>query len=129
MNMIVGAGNYSNYREFILELGHTQYILWSTDPDRHIFALSEEKKMQFPSWLVSEKKQVNFDKFKLIHIPIVLKKSLFSYHVGGKIKIKAGRLLFFLVGDNFYMLEDLLTVKYTESGLIWKNRQYKVASL
>ena len=34
-----------------------------------------------------------------------------------KIKIKVGRLLFFLVGDNLYMLEDLLTVKYTESGL------------
>ncbi len=29
---------------FICCLGHTQYILRSTDPDRHIFALSEEKK-------------------------------------------------------------------------------------
>ena len=34
-----------------------------------------------------------------------------------KIKIKAERLLFFLVGHNFYMSEDSLTVKYTESGL------------
>ena len=24
-------------------LGHSQYILWSTDPDRGFFALSEEK--------------------------------------------------------------------------------------
>ena len=38
-----------------------------------------------------------------------------------KIKIKAERLLFFLVGHNFYMSEDSLTVKYSESGLndIW----------
>ena len=35
----------------------------------------------------------------------------------GKIKIKAGRLLFFLVGDNFYVSEDPLTVKYSDSGL------------
>ncbi len=34
-----------------------------------------------------------------------------------KIKIKAGRLLFFLVGHHFYMSEDWLTVKYSESGL------------
>ena len=34
-----------------------------------------------------------------------------------KIKIKGGRLLFFLVGDNFYISEDSLTVKYSESGL------------
>ncbi len=32
-------------------------------------------------------------------------------------KIKAGGLLFFLVGDNFYMSEDPWTVKYSESGL------------
>ena len=38
-----------------------------------------------------------------------------------KIKIKAGRLLFFLVGDNFYMSEDSLTGKYSESGLTLKN--------
>ena len=38
-----------------------------------------------------------------------------------KIKIKAGRLFFFLAGDNFYMSEDLLTVKYTESGLMPNN--------
>ncbi len=35
-----------------------------------------------------------------------------------KIKIKADRLLLFLVGHNFYMPEDLLTVKYSESGLV-----------
>ncbi len=34
-----------------------------------------------------------------------------------KIKIKAGGLLFFLVGDNFYISEDPLTVRYSESGL------------
>ena len=62
-------------------------------------------------------KWVNFDKFKLIYIPIVLKKTPFSWLVGGKIKIKAGRLLFFLVGDNIFMSEDLLTVKYSQSGL------------
>ncbi len=33
-------------------------------------------------------------------------------------KIKAGRQLLFLVGDNFYMSEESLTVKYSESGLI-----------
>ncbi len=38
-----------------------------------------------------------------------------------KIKIKAGRLLFFLVGHNFYMSEDSLTVKYSESGLAFVN--------
>ena len=39
-----------------IKLGHTQYILRSTDPDRHIFALSEEKKKKkFPCWLMSEK--------------------------------------------------------------------------
>ena len=37
-----------------------------------------------------------------------------------KIKIKAGRLLLFIVRDNFYMSEDSLTVKYSESGLIKK---------
>ncbi len=37
-----------------------------------------------------------------------------------KIKIKAGRQLFFLVGDNFFMSEDSLTVKHSESGLIGK---------
>ncbi len=36
-----------------------------------------------------------------------------------KIKIKAERLLFFLVGHNFYMSEDSLTVKYSESGLTY----------
>ncbi len=37
-----------------------------------------------------------------------------------KIKIKAvtwKSAFFFLVGDNFYMSEDSLTIKYSESGL------------
>ncbi len=34
-----------------------------------------------------------------------------------KIKIKAESLLFFLFGHNFYMSEDSLTVKNSESGL------------
>ncbi len=47
------------------------------------------------------------------------KKSLFFLGMSEeKIKIKAGRLLFFLVWDIFYMSEDSLTEKYSESGLI-----------
>ncbi len=36
-----------------------------------------------------------------------------------KIEIKAKRLFFFLVGHNFHISEDSLTVKYTESGLMY----------
>ena len=43
-------------------------------------------------------------------------------------KIKARQLLFFLVGQSFYMLEDSLmsTVKYTETGL---NTTFKIFAL
>ena len=43
--------------------------------------------------------------------------SFFSGHVGGKNKNKSWKAAFFLVGENFYMSEDWLTVKYSESGL------------
>ncbi len=50
--------------------GHTQYILRSMEPGRHI-ALSEEKNSLLPD---------------VGYIPIVLKKCVFSLHVGGKNK-------------------------------------------
>ncbi len=79
-------------------------MLGSTDPDRHIFVLSEKKNGQILT---------NFNSF----IPILLK-IFFLGMSEGKIKIKAGRLLFLLVGHNFFMSKDSLTVKYTESGLM-----------
>ena len=62
------------------------------------------------------KKWGNFGKFKLIYTPIILKNSFFSWLVGGKNKNKSWKAAFFLVGDNFFLLEDSLTVKYSESG-------------
>ncbi len=50
---------------------------------------------------------------------IVLKISSFFHSMWEeKIKIKAKRLLFFLLDK--YMSDDSLTVKYTKSGLIYK---------
>ncbi len=46
-----------------------------------------------------------------------------------KIKIKAERLLFFLVRHNFYMSEDSLTVKYSESGLKKRNMTCTVSCI
>ena len=50
----------------------------------------------------------------------VLKKNPCFLACQRKNKNKSQRAAFFLVGHNFYMSEDSLTVKYTESGLMLK---------
>ena len=81
-------------------LGHTQYILRSTC---HTLVPSMTR-------IVVE--------FRASHRRVADEsRASLSWRIRGKNKIKAERLLFFLVGHNFYMSEDSLTVKYTESGL------------
>ncbi len=83
-------------------------LIRSTDPDMHVFALSEEKKKK--NFLLAD------DGGNGSNLTI-LNSFFFLGMSEEKIRIKAERLLFFLVGHNFYMSEDSLTVKYTESGL------------
>ena len=100
-------------------LGHSQYILWATDPDRGFCALLEEKKNKKKNsrcqifFLVGDilKILVVFGQKKL---PVWGKNLLSSHHVGGKNKMS---VFFFLVGDNFISSEDSSTIEYTESGL------------
>ena len=49
-----------------------------------------------------------FDKFKLIYIPIVLKESFFSWHVGGKNKNKSWKAAFFSCRRQFLHVEGLV---------------------
>ena len=102
-------------------LGHSQYILWATDPNRGFGALSVGKKIKkkppgiflvgdfFKSWLFLGRKTTDLGKIYI----------LFSQHVGGKNKIhvKLKYQFFFLVGDNFISSEDSSPIEYTESGL------------
>ena len=81
----------------------------------------KKNKYNFPAgWC--RRKWDHFDKFKLIdsywYTDAIKKVVLSSWHVGGINKNKSWEAAsFFLVGQNFYMSEDALTGKYTESGL------------
>ncbi len=103
-------------------LGHTHYILWSSDPDRCDFDLSEEGKKiknQICShfFFLSEISEIFYDWNSTDHI----KKTIVSAcYVGGKIKNKDENLVFSLVGGNFRSSEDSLTIEYNECALtVW----------
>ncbi len=85
-------------------LGHSQYILWATDPDRGFCAISY--------WSHFE----DFGCFWTENLLNWEKNLLSSQHVGGK-KIKLKYQFFFLIGEKFISSEDSSPIEYTESGL------------
>ncbi len=60
---------------------------------------------------MSRKKWVNFGKFKHIYIPTVLKKSFFSWLVGGKNKNKSWKAAFFSCRRQFLHVGGLVDRK------------------
>ncbi len=76
------------------------------DPDRHLIALSKISLLAHVG-----KKWVNFDKFKLIYIPIVLIKSFFLGMSEGKINKKKLEGCFFSCRRQFLLVEVLIYLK------------------